>query len=126
MLLHANGWDSQDVKFLLKKLLQVSVNVSNQIVYQTKSIRSYIKLSLNTDNIPQNVLAFKAIVPIKITYVLNDGPNRNTPITEEKLLSVDYDPVLGAKYKNVDVLSIPNARKVDCGHPKQWTLLGDE
>ena len=44
--------------------------------------------------------------------MLNDGPNRNTPITEDKILSVDYDPILGAKYKNVDVLSIPNARKV--------------
>lgn len=106
----ANRWDSRPE--ISSQGIETSVNLQNQTVYKTKSIRSYIKLSLNTDNIPQNVLAFKAIVPIKITYVLNDGPNRNTPITEDKLLSVDYNPILGAKYKNVDVLSIPNARKV--------------
>jgi RHS repeat-associated protein len=82
----------------------------NSSTYKTKEVKSYIQLRLKTENIP-NLTAFRAKVPVKITYFLNNS-SFATPIVENKTLTVEFDPTEGVKYKNIDLLLIPNAYKV--------------
>jgi hypothetical protein len=92
-----------------------SVN-NNAIVYRNKSLNSYLKLFLNTENIPAGLPAFTATITCTFTYYI-DGTNSNIPITATKTLTVNYDPTLGIKYKNVDVASIENAYKLQISFP---------
>lgn len=89
---------------------------SNSLFYRTKSLNSYVKFWLNTDNIPAGLGVFTATVNVTIVYYLED-PNSSTtqpPITlANKTLTINYDPASGVKYKNVDVENFPNASKIE-------------
>ena len=78
--------------------------------YKIKEVKSYIQLKLDTEHIP-TVLAFTASVPVKITYFLSNA-TFTTPIVENKILTIDYNPTTGAKYKNIDLLLVQNAWKI--------------
>ncbi len=84
---------------------------NNVLLYKTKSLNSYLKLFLNTENIPAGLPAFTATINCTFTYYI-DGSNAATPVAVTKTLTVNYDPALGVKYKNVDVAIIENAYKL--------------
>jgi hypothetical protein len=92
----------------------------NNAAYKTKEVKSYIQLRLKTDAIP-NLTAFRAKVPVKVTYFLNNS-SFSIPVVENKILTVEFDPTEGAKYKNIDLLLIPNAYKVQVEYVANITL----
>jgi hypothetical protein len=86
-----------------------SVDPSGNILYRNKSLVSGVRLALNTTEIP--ILgAFNAEIEIKLDYFLDSAPT--TPVSETRKLTINYDPTTGVKYKNIDVLYIPNAFKL--------------
>lgn len=112
------GWNSNQT--LIANIPYASTNTFGQINFKTKILFSYVRLSLNTEAIPSNLNAFSANVPITITYYIEGMPN----VIVTKILEVDYDPVLGAKYKNVAVEQMENAYKIEIQYNANTLNLG--
>lgn len=102
------SWSSS--KRLSVSLPQLSTSNNGSIInFKTKKLVSYVKLWLNTESIPSGLNSFTANVPVTITYYFENGPN----VVVNKILEVDYDPTLGAKYKNVTLEQYENAYKIE-------------
>jgi RHS repeat-associated protein len=82
----------------------------NSLDYKTKTLNSYVKFWLNTASIPAGLSSCNAQVNITIIYYLEGQAN---PVTVNKLLTIDYNNILGAKYKNVALENFPNASSIE-------------
>ena len=106
-VVNGSGWDSNQT--LIAKIPFPSTNSFGMINFKTKKLISYVRLSLNTDVIPSGLNAFIADVPVTITYYIEGMPN----VVVTKILEVNYDPILGARYKNVAVEQMENAYQIE-------------
>jgi RHS repeat-associated protein len=117
-IVNGNGWNTFPVSIqnqvpTAPVFFQFNQNFVN---YRTKTLNSYVKFWLKTENILTGLNApFTAKAKVQITYYL-ENPNPSNPIpavTETKILEINYDPALGAKYKNVAIENYPNASRID-------------
>jgi hypothetical protein len=84
--------------------------VAGKILYKNKSLRSGVKLFLNTVNIPTGTTAFSATCKLKLEYYNDSSPT--TLLTETISLTVNFDSISGVKYKNIDVVYVDNVYKL--------------
>ncbi len=94
------------------------------INYKNISLKSYVKFFLNTETIPPLLGAFTATITVNITYYL-EGTTPNIPHSMIKTLQVDYSPVSGAKYKNVDIALIDDAYKFEVSFSSNALIINN-